>query len=120
MSKYKTKKELRERKHMRLRKKISGTAECPRLSVFFSLKHASAQIIDDVNGKTIVASSTTEKTFPADKMKFVEKAKILGGIVAKKAIDVAITKVVFDRGGFKYTGKVKAFADAAREAGLKF
>ena len=101
----------RLRRHVRVRTKISGTPECPRLNVFRSNTHIHAQIIDDVNGKTLVAASSVD-------MKLA--AKTVGAEIAKRALAANITNVVFDRGGYVYTGRVKALADAAREAGLKF
>lgn len=115
-------KEVRVRKHVRVRKKISGTAECPRLAVFRSASHIYAQIIDDDKGVTLVAASTLDKAIK-DKIAFggnVEAAKEVGKLVAEKAIDAGITDVVFDRGGYMYHGRVQALADGAREAGLKF
>jgi large subunit ribosomal protein L18 len=121
MSVYKTKKEKRVRRHMRSRQKISGTAERPRLAVFFSQKHIHSQLVDDDVGKTLVSVSTCEKEIKNLGVKQnVEGAKKIGKIAAERAIAKGIAAVVFDRGGFKYHGKVKAFADAARESGLKF
>jgi len=109
-------------RHKRIRKKISGTPEKPRLSVYRSEKHIYAQIIDDVNGRTLVAASTVEKALREKLQKTwnVDAAKEVGKLVAERAIAKGIKDVVFDRGGFKYHGRVKALADAAREAGLKF
>ncbi len=115
-------KEVRVRKHVRVRKKISGTAECPRLAVFRSASHIYAQIIDDDKGVTLVAASSLDKAIK-DKVAFggnVEAAKEVGKLVAEKAIEAGITNVVFDRGGYMYHGRVEALADSAREAGLKF
>ena len=112
----------REIRHARVRNKISGTADRPRLNVYRSLNNIYAQIIDDVNGKTLVACSTKEKAVAeqlGDKTK-VEQAKIVGIELAKKALAKGIEEVVFDRGGYVYHGRVKALAEAAREAGLKF
>lgn len=119
---YKTKKEKRDRRHLRIRRKISGTSLRPRLSIFFSLKNGFAQFIDDDSGKTIVSASTLDKDFPADKknVKGMEKAAVLGELAGKKAIAAGIASVVFDRAGFKYHGKVKSFAEAARKAGIQF
>lgn len=111
--------ETRERLHRRLRKKISGTSERPRLAVFRSVKHIYAQVIDDRQGVTIAAASSTEKT-SASGGGNVAGAKAIGKLVAERAIEKGIKKVVFDRGGFQYHGRVKAVADAAREAGLEF
>lgn len=117
---YDTKKEQRTRRHLRIGKKVSGTAERPRLAVSFSLKHAQAQLIDDDAGKTILAVSSLSKEFGDAPMKGMEKAKKLGEMAAQKAVQAGITRVVFDRGGFKYHGKVKELADAARRGGLQF
>ncbi len=112
----------REKRHYRLRNKISGTAEQPRLAVFRSNMHIYAQVIDDTVGNTLCAASTMEKDIKAklEKTNDVEAAKAVGEAVAKKALEKGITTVVFDRGGFVYHGKIKALADAAREAGLNF
>jgi len=112
----------RLQRHARVRKKISGTAEKPRLAVYRSLSHIYAQVIDDVKGATIVAASTVEKEIAAavsGKTK-TEAAKIVGAEIAKRAIAKGVETVVFDRGGYIYTGRVSAVADGAREAGLKF
>jgi large subunit ribosomal protein L18 len=114
--------ELRLRRHHRLRKRVSGTAERPRLNVFRSNVHIYAQVINDVDGRTLVAASTNEKAWAernGAKTK-TEQAALVGRIVAERALEAGITKVVFDRGGYKYHGRVKALADAAREAGLNF
>ena len=108
----------RLRRHVRVRTKISGTPECPRLNVFRSITHIHAQIIDDVNGKTLVAASSVDMKLANGGN--VEAAKTVGAEIAKRALAANITNVVFDRGGYVYTGRVKALADAAREAGLKF
>lgn len=108
----------RLRRHLRVRTKISGTPECPRLNVFRSNSHIHAQIIDDVNGTTLVSASSVEMKLTNGGN--VEAAKAVGAEVAKRAIEKNITNVVFDRGGYVYTGRVKALAEAAREAGLKF
>jgi len=112
----------REKRHLRIRKHISGTPAMPRLAVFRSNKHMYAQIIDDTIGSTIVAASTKEKDIAAqlDNTSNIDAAKAVGLAVAKKAIDKGITAVVFDRGGYVYHGKVQALADAAREGGLQF
>ena len=114
--------ELRAKKHMRIRNRLSGTAERPRLAVFRSNNHMYAQIIDDTVGNTLVAASTVEKEVKAElkKTNDVEAAAYLGKVVAKRAMDKGITEVVFDRGGFLYHGKIAALAEAAREAGLVF
>ena len=113
---------VRENKHRKLRNRFSGTAERPRLAVFRSNNHMYAQIIDDTVGNTLVSASTLEKDVKAEleKTNNVEAAAKLGTVIAKKALDKGINTVVFDRGGFIYQGKVKALADAAREAGLEF
>jgi len=108
----------RQRRHARLREKVSGTASCPRLNVFRSNKHISCQIIDDVAGKTLVATSS--KNLKLALGSNVEAAKTVGSEIAKLALANNINEVVFDRGGYNYHGRVKALADAAREAGLKF
>ena len=113
---------VREKKHRRMRSRLSGTAERPRLAVFRSNNHMYAQIIDDTVGNTLVAASTLDKDVKAacEKTNNVDAAAQVGTAVAKKALEKGITTVVFDRGGFLYAGKVKALADAAREAGLEF
>ncbi|MDD3428951.1 MAG: 50S ribosomal protein L18 [Oscillospiraceae bacterium] len=112
------KNEARLRRHRRVRGKISGTAECPRLNVFRSASHIYAQIIDDVAGKTLVAASSLDKDFEGFGGN-IDAAHKVGVKVAEKAIAAGITKVVYDRGGFVYTGRVKALAEGAREGGLK-
>ncbi len=118
----KSRTEVRENKHRKIRNRFSGTAERPRLAVFRSNNHMYAQIIDDTVGKTLVAASTVEKDIRSqvEKTNNVEAAATLGTIIAKRALEKGITNVVYDRGGFIYQGKVKALADAAREAGLEF
>ncbi len=118
-----SKNEIRERIHVRIRKKLKGTGERPRLTVFRSTAHIYAQVIDDVKGVTLVAASSTEK--PGDGAARVTggnlaAAKEIGKRVAERAREHGIGKVVFDRGGYIYHGRVKALADAAREAGLEF
>ncbi|GAA0772175.1 MULTISPECIES: 50S ribosomal protein L18 [Clostridium] len=110
----------RERRHLRVRKKIHGTAERPRLAVFRSEKNIYAQIIDDVAGRTLVAASSLDKDFSLKVGSNKEAAKLVGEVVAKKAIEAGITEVVFDRGGYVYHGRVQMLAEGAREAGLKF
>jgi large subunit ribosomal protein L18 len=110
----------RERRHLRVRKKIHGTAERPRLAVFRSEKNIYAQIIDDVAGRTLVAASSLDKDFSLKVGSNKEAAKLVGEAVAKKAIEAGITEVVFDRGGYVYHGRVQMLAEGAREAGLKF
>ena len=113
---------VRENKHRRMRNRLSGTTERPRLAVFRSNNHMYAQIIDDAVGNTLVAVSTLDKEVKAacEKTNNVDAAAQVGTAVAKKALEKGITTVVFDRGGFIYEGKVKALAEAAREAGLEF
>ena len=108
----------RTRRHIRVRTKISGTPECPRLNVFRSNAHIHAQLIDDVNGKTIVAASTVEMKMTNGSN--IEAAKAVGSEIAKRALEAKVSKVVFDRGGYVYHGRVQALAEAAREAGLEF
>ena len=112
----------RNKRHYRLRNNISGTAQRPRLAVFRSNMHIYAQIIDDTQGNTLVASSTLEADVKSkvEHTNDIEAAKVVGESIAKKALDKGIDTVVFDRGGFVYHGKIQALADAAREAGLKF
>ena len=114
--------EIRLKKHMRIRNRFSGTPERPRLAVFRSNKHMYAQIIDDLAATTLVAASTLEKAAKTElaKTNDVAAAAFLGKLIAEKALAAGINEVVFDRGGFIYQGKIKALADAAREAGLKF
>lgn len=109
----------RARRKRRIRKKVFGTAERPRLSVFRSAKHIYAQVIDDTTGRTLVSTSTTIKGFAADGDKTAE-AKAIGVALAKQATEKGIEKVVFDRNGYIYHGRVKALADGAREGGLNF
>ena len=113
---------VRENKHRRMRNRFSGTPERPRLAVFRSNNHMYAQIIDDTVGNTLVSASTTEKAVKAEleKTNNVDAAAYLGTVIGKKAVEAGIKEVVFDRGGFIYQGKIKALADAAREAGLEF
>ena len=109
----------RLKRHKRVRAKISGTRERPRLNVFRSLNHIYAQIIDDVNGNTLVAASSVEKDFGATGGN-CEAAKKVGQLVAERAIAKGIEEVVFDRGGYVYHGRVQSLAEGAREGGLKF
>ena len=117
----KSRQEVRTEKHRRIRSRLSGTADRPRLAVFRSNDHMYAQIIDDSVGNTIVAASTLDKDVKAEleKTNNVEAAAYLGKVIAKKALDKGIKEVVFDRGGYIYQGKVAALAEAAREAGLE-
>ena len=112
----KTREQYRHRRHLRVRKKVSGTSERPRLVVFRSLKHITAQIVDDVTRRTIMTVSSTDMTSG----KKTEKSTEVGKRIAARAKDAGITKVVFDRAGYKYHGRVKAVADGAREGGLEF
>ena len=119
------KKEIRSRIHKRIRRKLSGTAARPRLAVFRSVAHIYAQVIDDVAGATVVSASTVDKVDKSDKGGKtkggnVAAAKAIGKLVAERAKEKGIKSVVFDRGGYQYHGRVKALADAAREAGLEF
>ena len=110
----------RVKRHLRVRKKVSGTPERPRLSVYRSEKNIYAQIIDDVNAVTLVSASTLDKDLNLKVGGNKEAAKLVGELIAKRAIDKGITEVVFDRGGYVYHGRVQVLADSAREAGLKF
>jgi large subunit ribosomal protein L18 len=121
-----TRNERRKRRHYRVRRKMQGTPERPRLSVFRSLKHIYAQVIDDRAGHTLVAASTLDpeveeriKARGRDEMTPVDQAKVVGETVGRRALDEGITRVVFDRGGYKYHGRVRAVAEGAREAGLE-
>lgn len=112
----------RKRRHRRVRKKISGTAERPRLNVFRSLRHIYAQIIDDDRGRTVVAASTQDPAL-RDQLAGLDKtaqAKVVGQALAERAQAKSVRQVIFDRGGYKYHGRVKALADGAREGGLEF
>lgn len=122
MIKQTPRKSIRQKKHWRTRNRIKGTAERPRLAVFRSTQHIYAQIIDDTVGNTLVSASTLQKEVKAEleKTNNVDAAAYLGTVIAKRALEKGITTVVFDRGGFIYQGKIKALADAAREAGLEF
>jgi len=121
MAKY-SRSESRIRRHQRVRKNISGTALRPRLSVFRSLAEIYVQVIDDEQGVTLAAASSIDKDLreKAKGLKKVEQARLVGELVAKRAQDKGIKQVVFDRGGFRFSGRVKALADAARGAGLDF
>lgn len=112
----------RERRHARVRRRIFGNLERPRLNVFKSLTGIYAQIIDDMDGNTIVSASTVDKELreKVKGMKKSEQAKAIGQAIAERASSKGISSVIFDRGGFRYTGRVKALADGAREGGLKF
>ena len=112
----------RQRRHERVRKKVSGTAEAPRLSVYRSLNHIYVQVIDDTKGVTLCSASTMEKDVKSavKDMTKTDAAKVVGKAVAEKALKNGVKQVVFDRGGYLYTGRVQAVADGAREAGLNF
>ncbi len=112
--------ELRIRRHRRVRKRVEGTAERPRLAVFRSNKHITAQIIDDLAGRTLASASTVESSLRGSSGGNIEAAKAVGSLVASRGKDAGITTVVFDRGGFAYHGRVAALADAARAEGLEF
>ena len=114
-----TRRQIRQRIHKRIRSRVTGTQERPRLAVFRSLNHIYAQIIDDQQGHTIVAAASIEKDLRG-KGGNLEGAKAIGKAVAERAKEKGIKQVVFDRGGYQYHGRVKALADAAREAGLEF
>ena len=118
----KSRTQIREKKHMKLRNRFSGTAERPRLAVYRSNMHIYAQIIDDDAQKTLVSASTVQKDVKAEleKTNDTAAAAYVGKVIAQRAIEAGIKEVVFDRGGYVYHGKVKALADAAREAGLEF
>lgn len=116
------KNKIRTKRHYRIRRNLAGTAKCPRLNVFRSSKHIYAQLIDDENGVTIASASTLDKELNG---KFsngsnTEAAKLVGDLVAKRAIEKGYNVVVFDRGGYLYHGRIQALADSAREAGLQF
>ncbi len=119
MDRAKERVEARKRIKTRIRKKVTGTSERPRLAVFRSLKHMYAQIIDDASGKTLASASSRDKD-SSTKGANAAAAKALGVLIAKKAVDKGIKRVVFDRGGYQYHGNIKALADAARENGLEF
>lgn len=114
--------DLRLRRHFRLRKRVNGSVERPRLNVFRSNAHIYAQVIDDTKGYTLASASTNEKGWDetGEAQTKVAQAALVGKLVAERALAAGVTKVVFDRGGYKYHGRVKALAEAAREAGLNF
>ena len=116
----KHKRELRIRRHSRVRKKVRGTTERPRLAVFRSAKHITAQVIDDVSGRTIAAASSVEPALGGGATGNVATARKVGEALAERARAAGVERVVFDRGGYRYHGRVAAIADAAREAGLEF
>jgi large subunit ribosomal protein L18 len=115
-----SKRDSRKKRHRSLRKRINGTSERPRLSVFRSTRHIYAQVIDDLSQKTLVSAADIEELLRASKAPKKERAKLVGAAIAKKCLAQGIDKVVFDRAGYKYHGRVSALADGAREAGLKF
>jgi large subunit ribosomal protein L18 len=110
----------RKKRHARVRAKLSGTAARPRLNVFRSNKHLYAQLIDDMSGVTLASASTMEKDLNLESTSNVDAAKLVGELVAKRAVEKGISAVVFDRGGYLYHGRIQALADAARENGLQF
>lgn len=114
----KSRADIRRGVHSRIRKKVSGTAERPRLAVYRSLNHIYAQIIDDGSGRTLATASTTEKDFAAKTGGNIEAAKVVGKSIADRALKAGVSSVVYDRGGYVYHGRVKALLDATREAGL--
>ena len=116
----KDKNKMRQKRHLRVRMNLAGTASLPRLNVYRSNKHIYAQIIDDEKGVTLVSASSNDKELKLANGSNVEAAKQVGALIGKRALEQSITSVVFDRGGYLYHGRVKALADGAREAGLKF
>ena len=122
MDKAKEKVLARQRRHARVREQVSGTPDRPRLCVFRSLKHIHAQVIDDTQGHTLVSASTldSEVRSQLNNKDKTAQAAIVGDVLAKRAVEAGITQVVFDRGGYKYHGRVKSLADAARKSGLDF
>ena len=115
-----SRKDKRQGIRYRIRKTISGSTETPRLAVFRSNRQIYAQLIDDSNGTTIVSASSTEKSIIDKNINKIEKAKLVGSLIAEKAKEAGVSSVKFDRGGFLYHGRVKSLAEAARETGLKF
>ncbi|MGY0694030.1 50S ribosomal protein L18 [Virgibacillus sp. FSP13] len=111
---------VRKKRHMRVRKNLFGTEQRPRLNVYRSNKHIYAQLIDDINGLTLTSASTKDNELKVEASGNVEAAKQVGELIAKRAQDKGYKSIVFDRGGYLYHGRVKALADAAREAGLEF
>jgi large subunit ribosomal protein L18 len=110
----------RRRIHLRIRKRFQSQAERPRLSVFRSQKHIYGQVVNDLEGRTLAAASSVEKTFPQNKGTTLAAAQQVGKLLAQRALEKGIRQVAFDRGGYKYHGRVKALAEAARQAGLQF
>jgi large subunit ribosomal protein L18 len=120
---YKSQLNARKRRHLRVRARVSGSLDRPRLNVFRSSAHIYAQVIDDTQGKTLVAASDLEEGFAermTDSKSKTDKARVVGLLIGERAKEAGIKSVVFDRGGFKYHGRVKAVAEGAREAGLEF
>ncbi|NND62167.1 MAG: 50S ribosomal protein L18 [Flavobacteriaceae bacterium] len=115
-----SKEDRRQRLRYRIRKTVSGTEQRPRLAVFRSNKEIYAQLIDDVNGKTITAASSRDKDIDASKVNKTEAAKLVGKAIAEKAVKAGVDSITFDRGGYLYHGRVKSLAEGAREGGLKF
>ena len=112
--------ETRKARHVRVRKKVHGTADCPRMAVFRSGKHIYAQFINDDAGTTLCAASSVDKSLRSVKGTFTERARQVGELAAERAAEKGISEVVFDRGGFKYHGRIAALAEGAREKGLNF
>jgi large subunit ribosomal protein L18 len=110
----------RQKRHERIRLRLSGSPERPRLTVFRSLNHIYAQVIDDTTGRTLAAASSLEKELRSAGQKKTDEAKTVGRLIAERARSAGIEQVVFDRAGFRYHGRIKSLADAAREAGLEF
>ncbi len=122
MSQEKPREKARQKRHVRVRVQVSGTSQRPRLNVFRSLRHISAQVIDDVKGRTLASASTIdpEVRSKAAGLPKLEQAKVVGKVLAERAKQAGVTQVVLDRGGYKYHGRVKALAEASREGGLEF
>ncbi|MEO1007139.1 MAG: 50S ribosomal protein L18 [Planctomycetota bacterium] len=120
MDRQKAKQTRRTRRRIGIRKRVAGTADIPRLCVYRSLRHTYAQVVDDLQGVTLASASTMDKGFSAEATGNVDAAKAVGSLIAERAKAKGVEKVVFDRGGFRYHGRVQALADAAREGGLKF
>ncbi len=120
MTKVATRGAARRKRHDRIRLHMAGTGERPRLAVFRSLNHIYAQVIDDASGKTLAAASTVDKELKGSKSTKSEEAAVVGRLVAERAKAAGVERVVFDRAGFRYHGRIKSLADAAREAGLEF
>lgn len=120
MDRQKAKQTRRTRRRVGIRKRVSGTGAVPRLSIYRSLRHVYAQVVNDLDGTTLCSASTMDKGYSGDGTGNTEAAKAVGKLIAERAKAKGIEKVVFDRGGFRYHGRVRALADAAREGGLKF